>query len=98
MSSAASPEQYGPVNPYTLKFNDGPGKLLDGQVAVITGGGGGIGAAGAALFAQHGAAVIIADIDKGLAEGTAERISKAGGKAEAFVIDVRDDKRVPALR
>ncbi|HXC39879.1 MAG TPA: SDR family oxidoreductase [Burkholderiales bacterium] len=95
---ANAPEQYGPVNPYDMKFNDGPGRLMDGLVAVITGGGGGIGAAGAELFAQHGATVVVAEIDAKLAESTVHRIRKAGGKAESFIIDVRDDKRIPALR
>src|SRR5947209_2056749 len=42
--------------------------LLANRVAVVTGGGGGIGAATARLFAQHGARVVIADIDAGLAQ------------------------------
>ena len=98
MSQQGSIEQYGPINPYDLKVNDGPGKLLEGRVAVITGGGGGIGAATAELFARHGASVVIADIDKTLGDGTAERIGKAGGKADSIVTDVRDDKQVLALR
>ncbi|HEY3995044.1 MAG TPA: SDR family NAD(P)-dependent oxidoreductase, partial [Mycobacterium sp.] len=45
-----------------------PDLLLTGRVAVVTGGGGGIGAATARLFAQHGAQVVIADIDTELTE------------------------------
>ena len=48
-------------------MSDKPGPLLTERVAVITGGGGGIGAATAALLAAHGAHVVIADIDQGLA-------------------------------
>jgi NAD(P)-dependent dehydrogenase (short-subunit alcohol dehydrogenase family) len=98
MAKHGAVEQYGPVNPYDMKFNDGPGKLLEGRVAVITGGGGGIGAAGAELFARHGATVVIADIDKSLGDGTAAKIGKEGGKAESIVTDVRDDEQVLALR
>ena len=39
------------------------GKLLDGKVAIVTGGGDGIGGAISRLFAQHGALVEIAEID-----------------------------------
>ena len=68
--------------------------LLDGRIAVVTGGGGGIGAAAARLFAQHGAQVVIADIDAGLAQRTAGEI---GGSATAVVVDVRDADQVGAL-
>ena len=46
---------------------DGPGPLLADRVAVITGAGGGIGAAAARLFARHGARVVVADISAELA-------------------------------
>ena len=54
-------------------------QLLADRVAVVTGGGGGIGAATAQLFAQHGAHVVIADIDAELAQRTAEEITTSGG-------------------
>jgi NAD(P)-dependent dehydrogenase (short-subunit alcohol dehydrogenase family) len=73
------------------------GALLSNRVAVVTGGGGGIGAATARLFAQHGAQVVIADIDTGRAHRTVNEITKAGGSAADFVSDVRDADQVAGL-
>ncbi len=73
------------------------GALLADRVAVVTGGGGGIGAATARLFAQHGAHVVIADVDAERAGQTADEISKSGGSAVAFVVDVRDADQVSGL-
>ena len=71
--------------------------LLNDRIAVVTGGGGGIGAATARLFADHGAQVVIADIDAGLAQLTAEQITASGGSAFAEVTDVRDAGQVADL-
>jgi len=73
------------------------GRLLADRVAVVTGGGGGIGAATAQLFAQHGAHVVIADIDPELARRTADQITTSGGSALATVTDVRDADQVTDL-
>ena len=73
------------------------GALLTDRVAVVTGGGGGIGAATARLFAQHGARVVIADIDAERARRTAEEITASSGSALAVGADVRDEDRVAAL-
>ncbi|MFZ0902704.1 MAG: SDR family oxidoreductase [Mycobacterium sp.] len=73
------------------------GALLADRVAVVTGGGGGIGAATARLFAQHGARVVIADIDAEHAQQTADEITASGGCALAVVTDVRDADQVAAL-
>ena len=73
------------------------GGLLSDRIAVVTGGGGGIGAATARLFADQGAQVVIADIDAELAQLTAEQISASGGSAFAAVTDVRDAGRVADL-
>ena len=73
------------------------GALLADRVAVVTGGGGGIGAATARLFAQHGARVVIADISSERAQQTADEITTAGGSALAVVADVRDTDQVAAL-
>jgi NAD(P)-dependent dehydrogenase (short-subunit alcohol dehydrogenase family) len=63
-------------------------RLLDGRVAVVTGGGDGIGAAVALLFARHGAQVEIAEIDAARAERSRGAIEEAGGRARAHVVDV----------
>jgi NAD(P)-dependent dehydrogenase (short-subunit alcohol dehydrogenase family) len=73
------------------------GRLLVDRVAVVTGGGGGIGAATSRLFARHGAHVIVADIDADLARQTTAEITAAGGSALAIVTDVRDADQVSAL-
>lgn len=74
--------------------------MLAGRVAVVTGGAGGIGAATARLFAQHGAQVVIADIDTARAEQTATEINDSGTTALAAsiaVTDVREADQVADL-
>lgn len=72
-------------------------RLLDGRVAVVTGGGSGIGAAIAALFAQHGAFVELADLDGDRVEEVASGITSAGGAARTHVADVTTDHDVARL-
>lgn len=74
------------------------GPLLVGRVAVVTGGGGGIGAATAKLFAHHGAQVVIADIDPELGQRTVDEITAPGGSALAVVADVRDSDQITDLK
>ncbi len=73
-------------------------RLLEGRVAVVTGGGDGIGGAISRLFAAHGALVEIAEIDPGRAERTVADIRAAGGRARAHVVDVRRSEDVDTLR
>ena len=68
--------------------------LLAGRVAVVTGGGDGIGGATSRLFALHGAHVEIAEIDPERAERVVAEITDAGGSARAHVVDVRDPAAV----
>jgi 3-oxoacyl-[acyl-carrier protein] reductase len=63
---------------------------LGGKVALVTGGGAGIGAATSRLLAERGAAVLVADLNEAAAAGTARAIRDAGGRAAAFCMDVAD--------
>jgi NAD(P)-dependent dehydrogenase (short-subunit alcohol dehydrogenase family) len=58
-------------------------RLLDGKVAVVTGGRDGIGGAISRLFAEHGARVEIAEIDPERAAAKQAEIEAAGGTARA---------------
>lgn len=66
-------------------------KRFDGRVAVVTGGGHGIGRASALRLAAEGAAVAVLDVDGDGAQETAER---AGGGSTAFSCDVSDANAV----
>ncbi len=63
-------------------------QLLLGRVAVVTGGGGGIGGAISTLFAEHGAHVVIVDSDPARATATQRNIEETGGAATALAVDV----------
>jgi 3-oxoacyl-[acyl-carrier protein] reductase len=62
--------------------------LLAGRVAVVTGGGGGIGRGIATRYASEGASVVVAEIDDARAAETIGAIELAGGTAVAEVVDV----------
>lgn len=70
---------------------------FDGRVAVITGGGRGIGAACAQRFSIDGAAVVIADIDGAPAAEVAQEIQRFDRQALAVPCDVSDRNSVDAL-
>jgi NAD(P)-dependent dehydrogenase (short-subunit alcohol dehydrogenase family) len=71
---------------------------LDGKVAVVVGGGGGIGEALAHGMAKYGAKVVIADIDLPKAEKVAQDIqSKFKSEAAALKFDITDEKSVAQL-
>ncbi|MGE8214418.1 MAG: glucose 1-dehydrogenase [Stenotrophomonas sp.] len=65
---------------------------LSGKVAIVTGGGNGIGRASAMMLAAYGAAVAIADLKLAVAEKVAAEIVAAGGKALALECNVLKDE------
>src|SRR5882724_3495861 len=65
-------------------------RRFDGQVAIVTGGGSGIGAASARRFAAEGAAVVVADLSGTRAEAVASSITTTGARAAAIKMDASD--------
>ena len=61
---------------------------MEGKVAVVTGGGNGIGRACCLRFAEEGAAVVAADLQAEQAAETAQLITDAGGRATSIAVDV----------
>src|SRR4030095_1002342 len=70
-----------------------PGRF-DGQVAIVTAGGSGIGAATARRFAEEGAAVVVADLSGTRAGAGASSITTHGARAVAIKMDASDPEAV----
>ena len=69
---------------------------LDDKIALVTGGGAGIGAAMARVFADAGAIVFVSDVNGAAAAEQAAVIGQAGGNAEAITLDVSKGQDVSA--
>lgn len=74
----------------------GPGRL-QGKVAVVTGGGSGIGRAVAIRFAREGAAVVVGDVSEPSALAVAAEIVKEGGRALGLKADVTVPAQVEGM-
>jgi len=70
---------------------------LKDQVAVVTGGGGGIGEGICLCLAREGAHVVVSDVKKDLAEKVAAKVSQSGRKSLAVQTDVRAADQCQAL-
>lgn len=73
------------------------GKALPGKVAIVTGASTGIGHATARLFADEGAAVVVAARNRGALADLAESIERSGGRAAAVAGDVTEEEFAKAL-
>jgi 2-hydroxycyclohexanecarboxyl-CoA dehydrogenase len=71
-------------------------RRLEGRVAIVTGGGGGIGGAVCRRFAAEGAGVAVFDVDGAAAAAVAEAVKEAGGNALAVTADITDLAAVTA--
>jgi NAD(P)-dependent dehydrogenase (short-subunit alcohol dehydrogenase family) len=72
------------------------GKLA-GKIALVTGGGGGIGRATCLAFAREGAKVAVVDIDGAASVETARAVAALGGESIAIVTDVSRSDQVEAM-
>src|SRR5689334_18761583 len=70
---------------------------VQGRVVVVTGGAGGIGAAGRRAIAAEGGKVVGADLDAEAARAVADGIAADGGVAESIGVDVTDRSQVRAM-
>lgn len=70
---------------------------LNKKIAIVTGGGSGIGRAAAVRFAKEGATVAVADINSIMGEETVSLIKEAGGEAIFVKTDVADSEQIKQL-
>ena len=69
---------------------------LQGKVAIVTGAGGGIGAAICRRFAAEGAALIGVDVDAAALASMAASVRAAGGRVETLAADVAEEASAEA--
>ncbi len=67
---------------------------LEGKTVLITGGGSGIGSAISKKFAEHGATVLILELDTAKTKSTLQAIQQKGGKATAYQCNVGNQKEI----
>lgn len=71
--------------------------MLDGKIAIVTGGGSGIGRASVTRMAEEGATVVAADLNLAAVQSLADELNAAGHTALALKVDVRDSLSVQAM-
>jgi NAD(P)-dependent dehydrogenase (short-subunit alcohol dehydrogenase family) len=67
---------------------------LKGKIAVVTGGGAGIGQGISLRLAEAGADIAIVDINQARAEDVADKIEKSGRKSVGILADATDSKQI----
>ncbi|HJX03791.1 MAG TPA: glucose 1-dehydrogenase [Dehalococcoidia bacterium] len=71
--------------------------VLKDKVAIVTGGGRGLGRVYALRFAQEGASLLLPDINLEMAEGVAKEIEGKGGKATSMKVDISDENQTKTI-
>src|SRR4029450_5238154 len=72
-------------------------KRFAGRVALVTGGGGGMGRATSLAFAREGAQGVVAEFNEQTGQKTVKRVRAGGGIAEAVVVDVSSEASVKSM-
>ncbi len=86
-----------PVTTQVIAYMEGISMRLEGKVAIVTGGGTGIGRATAGLFSREGARVVVADYNADTGRETVQAITDVGGEALFVEVDVSDSAQVQRL-
>jgi len=78
-------------------MNPNPAYSFENKVALVTGAASGMGLATARAFAEAGAAVVLADLDKDAVQAAAEELTSAGHRAIGVACDVADENQAAAM-